>query len=56
LIHFKEVHLYIVPKDKHIKTSKYLKIGWLDSQTGFVYYDDDENADKKGFIKVAHCF
>lgn len=56
MIHFKEVHLYIVPKDKHIKTSKYLKIGWLDSQTGFVYYDDDENADKKGFIKVAHCF
>ncbi|HHY81642.1 MAG TPA: DEAD/DEAH box helicase, partial [Clostridiales bacterium] len=52
----KEVHLYIVPKDQHIRASKNIKIGWLDSQTGFVYYDNDIYAGKEGFIKVAHSF
>lgn len=52
----KEVHLYIVPNDQIIKASKELKIGWLDSKTGFVYYDDDTYAGKEGFIKVAHSF
>lgn len=50
----KEVHLYIVPEGIDVKASKDLKIGWLDSQTGYVYYDDGY-AGKEGFIKVAHC-
>jgi len=50
----KEVHLYLVPADPTIKPSKDLKIAWLDSQTGFVYYDNDAYAGQKGFIKVAH--
>lgn len=52
----KEVHLYIVPDDQIIKASKDLKIGWLDSKTGFVYYDDDTHAGKEGFIKVVQNF
>lgn len=56
----KEVHLYIVPKDWNLKKSKdktkNIKIGWLDSRTGFVYYDNDQYANKEGFIKVAHSF
>lgn len=50
---FKEVHLYIIPKNLNYKKSKDIKIGWLNSLTGKLY-ENDNYANESGFIHVAY--
>lgn len=49
----KEVHIYIIPKNRAFKKSKETKIGWLNAVTG-KFFDNDNYANQKGFLYVAY--
>lgn len=48
----KEVHFYIIPKNRSFNRGRETQIGWLNAMTG-KFFDHDKYADQKGFLRVA---
>ncbi len=49
----KEVHLYIIPEDGKYEKSNDIKVGWLDTYSGKLCFDDS-HADDEGFLHVVY--